>query len=112
MLFKSTFLLLLAFLFSFQVMAAGSVLIDGKAIKNREQLHTVFAKELNFPHYYGKTLDSLYDTLSTDYSGGSIIKIKHLNILKARLSSEYVEALVQAIIEAAKENSRVILVLE
>ena len=100
------------FLFSLQVMASGTILIDGKEIKNRELLHKHISKSLNFPRYYGKTLDSLYDLLSTDYSGDSIIKIKHVSILKAKIGTEYIEGMVQAIIDAAEDNPRVILVIE
>ncbi len=110
--FKKALLALSGLLLSFQVMASGSVLINGKEIKSREQLHAIFAKQLNFPHFYGKTLDSLYDSLSSDYSGQSIIKIKHVNLLKAKLGSEYIDAMIQAIMDAAEENPHIILVLE
>lgn len=112
MLIKSAVVSLVAALFSFQVMASGTVLIDGKEIKNHDQLHNLIAKQLNFPHFYGKTLDSLYDILSTDYSGYSVIKIKHVSILKAKLGTEYIEGMIQAIMDAAEDNARVILVLE
>lgn len=112
MLSKNAFAVVLGLFFSLQALASGTVLIDGKEIKNREQFHTHVAKNLKFPAYYGKTLDSLYDILSTDFSGGTIIKFKHLNILKAKLGSEYVEALVQTIMDAAEDNNRIILLLE
>jgi hypothetical protein len=54
----------------------------------------------------------LYDSLSSDYSGQSIIKIKHVNLLKAKLGSEYIDAMIQAIMDAAEENPHIILVLE
>lgn len=112
MLSKYALVVVMSLFFSLQAFASGTVLIDGKEIKNREQLHATFAKNLKFPAYYGKTLDGLYDILSTDYSGETIIKFKHLNILKAKLSTEYVEGLVQTIMDAAEENNRVILLLE
>ena len=31
---------------------------------DRMHLHEVFAKELNFPQWYGKNLDALYDCLT------------------------------------------------
>jgi ribonuclease inhibitor len=99
-------------LLSFQVMASGTVLISGKEIKSRDHLHTVIAKQLNFPSYYGKNIDSLYDVLTVDVSGDNIIKIKYLNLLKAKLGSDYIENFVQAIMDAANENPRIILVLE
>ncbi|MGZ3787426.1 MAG: barstar family protein [Bacteriovorax sp.] len=112
MLFKSALIAFLGVLLSFQAMASSSVLISGKEIKNREHMHELLAKQLNVPRLYNKTLDSLYDVLSTDFSKESIVRIKYINILKAKLGSEYTEALIQTIQDAAEDNSRVILVLE
>lgn len=108
MLFKRALMALFGFVLSFQAMASGSVLINGKDIKNRDQLRTLLVKQLGNE----KTIDSLYDTLSTDFTGDSIIKIKHVNLLKAKLGSEFVEAKIHAIMDAAADNPRVILVLE
>ncbi|MDD4975204.1 MAG: barstar family protein [Bacteriovorax sp.] len=110
--FKKALLALGGIFLSLQVMASGSVLISGKEIKSREQLHAIFAKQLNFPRFYAKTLDSLYDNLSSDYSGESVIKIKHVNLLKAKLGTDYIDAMIQAIMDAAEDNPRIILVLE
>ncbi|MDO9183033.1 MAG: barstar family protein [Bacteriovorax sp.] len=110
--FIKALLALCGIIFSFQVMASGSVLINGKEIKNREQLQAIFAKQLNFPSFAGKNLDSLYDVLSSDYSGDSVIKIKHVNLLKAKLGTDYIDAMIQAIMDAAEDNPRIILVLE
>lgn len=112
MLWNKAMVALGGILLSFQVMASGSVNIDGKEIKTRDQLHTLLAKQLHFPGFYGRTIDSLYDILSTDYSGDNIIKIKHLNLLKAKLGTEYTEGIIQAIMDASEENPRIILVLE
>lgn len=112
MLWKKALVTLGSILFSFQVMAAGSALINGKEIKTRDQLHIILAKQLNFPIHYGRNLDALYDMLSSDYSGANIIKIKHVNLLKAKLGSEYIDGFVQAIMDAAQDNPHVILVLE
>ncbi len=112
MLFRRAMLMLCGIFFTFQVMASGSVLIDGKEIKNREQLHVVLAKNLNFPRIYGKNLDSLYEALSADFSGDSIIKIKHVNLLKAKLGSEYIESMIQTIMDVAEDNPHLILLIE
>jgi RNAse (barnase) inhibitor barstar len=112
MLSKSVLIVVFGLLFSLQAFASGTVLIDGKVIKNRDHLHTYVAKELNFNRYYARTVDSLYDTLSTDYTGETVIKIKHVSILKAKLGSEYIEGMIQSIMDAAEDNPRVIMVLE
>ena len=40
------------------------VTIDTNQLQTMEQIHNYLAKELNFPPYYGKTLDALYDCLT------------------------------------------------
>ena len=109
---KNAIVALSAMLLSFQVMASGSVLINGKEIKSQEHLHNTLAKELNFPRHYGKTLDALYDTLSTDFSGQTIIHIKYQSILRSKLGADYTDAFIQTIMDASDDNSKVILVLE
>lgn len=104
--------LMLGLFFSLQAMAAGTVLIDGKQLKNRDEMHELLAKNLKFPTYYVKTHDTLYDILSTDFSGNTIIKFKHINILKVKLGSDYVDSLVSTIMDAAEDNHRLILLLE
>lgn len=109
---RNTMVGLGAMLMSFQLMASGSVLINGKEIKSQDHLHTMLAKQLNFPNYYAKNLDSLYDVLSTDFSSQTIIKIKFLSILKSKLGADYTEALIQAIMDASEDNPKVVLLLE
>lgn len=99
-------------LMSFQVLASGSVLINGKEVKSQDHLHTILAKELNFPSHYGKNLDSLYDVLSTDFGGQTIIKIKSLGILRSKLGADYTDALILAIRDASEDNPKVVLLVE
>lgn len=99
-------------LMSFQLFASGSVLINGKEVKSQDHLHTILAKELNFPAHYAKNLDALYDVLSMDYSGQTIIKIKSLSILRSKLGPDYTDALISAIRDASDDNPKVVLLLE
>lgn len=99
-------------MFSFSVWASGTVILNGKVIKNKEDLHKTLAKGLHFPLYYGNNLDALYDILVNDTSAESVIKLKSIDILKARVGHEYLEKFVQTINDASEENPRVILVLE
>lgn len=50
------------------------VTIDTRNLTTMEQIHDHLAKELNFPPYYGKTLDALYDCL-TDISEETEIEL-------------------------------------
>lgn len=40
------------------------ILLDLNLIKNREQLHDYLALTMDFPDYYGRNLDALYDMLT------------------------------------------------
>ena len=112
--YRKVIIAMSSLLLSFQLMASSSnsAMINGKEIKTREQLHLLLAKQLGFPHYYAKNADALYDTLSSDFSGDSIIKIKHVNLLKVKLGTDYINSVIQAIMDAAEDNPRIILVLE
>ena len=66
------------------------LIIDGKKIKTKEELHAFFKKELEFPDYYGENLDAFWDCLTdamTDYS----IFIKWINFKESKkiFGSEY-----------------------
>ncbi|MBQ2763574.1 MAG: barstar family protein [Firmicutes bacterium] len=50
------------------------VTIDTNQLQTMDQIHDYLAKELNFPPYYGKTLDALYDCL-TDISEETEIEL-------------------------------------
>lgn len=41
------------------------IILDGKQFTDRDKAHHYLANKLNFPSYYGKNLDALYDVLST-----------------------------------------------
>ena len=43
------------------------IILNGAALTTSEAMHDYLAKMLNFPAYYGKNLDALYDCL-TDVS--------------------------------------------
>ena len=40
-----------------------TIIIDGNEIISMSEIHEVFAEELDFPDWYGKNLDALYDCL-------------------------------------------------
>jgi ribonuclease inhibitor len=109
---KRAIIALGATVMSYQAMAAGSITINGKEVKNQAQLHTMIAKELNFPNSYGKNLDALYEVLSADYSGQTMIKIKSVSILKSKLGADYVDAMVRAVSDASQDNPKIVLLLE
>ncbi len=68
--------------------------LDGKLIK--KDGHDYLKKSLNFPDYYGKNLDALYDCL-TDIGVDTVIVLKN----KDYVSYEIVDTF----IDASEENS-------
>ena len=40
------------------------IYLNGKRMKNREQMHDHIRKRLHLPDYYGNNLDALYDCLT------------------------------------------------
>lgn len=40
-----------------------TIIIDGNEIISMSDIHSIFAEELDFPEWYGKNLDALYDCL-------------------------------------------------
>lgn len=39
--------------------------LDGRSMINRDQVHDYLIERFNFPDYYGRNLDALYDLMST-----------------------------------------------
>jgi RNAse (barnase) inhibitor barstar len=109
---KIALIALVTLLLSFQVMASGSVLINGKEVKSHDHLHSLFAKQLNFPSNSGKSVDALYEALSSDLTGQTIIKIKSMSILKIKLGPDYMEGVIKAISDASEDNPKIVLLLE
>ncbi len=70
------------------------IILDGKKIK--EKKHDYLKEELNFPDYYGRNLDALYDCLTEI---GTETEIKLIN-------SEYVSKdLIDTFFDASLESN-------
>ena len=48
-------------------------LLDGKDMTSREEAFSVIAKEMDFPEWFGKNLDALYDCLSEKSEDNTIV---------------------------------------
>jgi ribonuclease inhibitor len=83
------------------------VILDGEKMTSREIAHTYLASKLNFPCYYGKNLDALWDILSTVCEP---IHIKLVNGEKLRdYLGDYGQSLLDALAEAAEANEKIVL---
>ena len=76
------------------------VILDCEKLLQRKQAHLYLAEMLDFPDYYGKNLDALYDCLME--SGECIIVLKGEDIL--RESEGYGVKVLKVIKEAANAN--------
>ena len=56
--------------------------VDFSNIENFWDIHRILKKSLNFPDYYGKNLDALFDCLTDMLGDVSIIEIRGLEKIK------------------------------
>ena len=72
---------------------------------DKQELHKYIAESLDFPEYYGKNLDALYDLLCCIHKDMEIY-------LLSDIEDDYVINIVNVFIDAAKENSHLSLKLD
>lgn len=63
--------------------------LDGKLIK--KDGHDYLKKSLNFPDYYGKNLDALYDCL-TDIGVDTVIVLKNKDYVSYEIVDTFIDA--------------------
>lgn len=78
------------------------VIIDGSKITSREELHKFLQQQFDFPDYYGRNLDALYDLLSC-YSDEVEIQMIHMELLKSNLGG-YANMLCELLNDVSNEN--------
>ena len=78
------------------------ITIDCDLIQDRAGFHETVAKALDFPAWYGKNLDALYDCL-TALSGELAIRFQNWETMDLRLEG-YGAAAQKVILRAASEN--------
>ena len=86
------------------------IVLNGISLTARDEVHRLFAAELEFPEWYGNTLDSLYDCL-TDLRYDVVIHICDIESLESALGS-YARRLMGVLRDASSENPRIKLVIE
>lgn len=80
-------------------------ILDGERILDKDMLHDTLAGAMDFPDWYGRNLDALYDCL-TDMPEEIEIRIRNENALTEHLGN-YAAALKKVISAAAEENYRI-----
>ena len=80
-------------------------ILDGAAIRDKETLHTLLAEGLNFPCWYGRNLDALYDCL-TDVQEETEVVLLNMKLLEESLG-HYMVSLMGVLQKASEENANV-----
>ena len=86
-----------------------AVLLDCAQMTDRETAHDYLAQALNFPQWYGRNLDALYDLL-TGYVGPLHLELVNVQALEAL--GGYGRALLSTMEEAASESTNLELVIQ
>lgn len=83
-----------------------SVTLDCTKMTNDVAVHDIFAEALDFPAYYGRNLDALYDQLTSC----SDLELTLANVEALGKLFRYGDNLLLALRDAAKDNPRFILI--
>ena len=84
------------------------VTIDCAPMVGTDEVHDIFARELDFPAYYGRNLDALYDLLST--CPPTVLTLANASALKEMF--RYGDNLRLALEDAEKDNPNLTLIFE
>lgn len=79
------------------------IVLDGRQMTDPEATHHYLAKMLDFPDYYGKNLDALYDCL-TDIDSHTALVLEHTGAMRAALG-DYAPKLLATLQDAAERNT-------
>lgn len=78
------------------------IFLDASQMTSKSEAHEYIKKMLNFPDYYGKNLDALWDLLSTKSKMTSIFLLHEEKLYEN--PGEYGKELAQVFKEAAESN--------
>ena len=73
-----------------------TIVVDFQDFEDKASLHRFLAEHLDFPDYYGKNLDALYDVLSTEG--------RETTILALSAGREFEAGFLSVFKDAAEEN--------
>ncbi|MEC3617982.1 barstar family protein [Bacillus subtilis] len=78
------------------------IMIDGRDIENIEVLHDVLKDKLDFPNYYGRNLDALWDCLTGWVDLPLTLVLINFEFSKKFLGS-YADDVLEVLLEAQEE---------
>lgn len=85
-------------------MAAREVILDGSQITTEDDFHRVISEALNFPGYYGKNLNALWDCLVCDVERPVHLKWVHSEVSKQRIGRRRFRLIVEVLEDAQKQD--------
>lgn len=85
-----------------------NILLDGQKFVDKATTHTILKDKLELPDYYGRNLDALWDSLSTDFSE-KIITIQDPFSIEKNLG-RYGKALLRLFAELNEVNDAIIII--
>jgi ribonuclease inhibitor len=84
--------------------------IEGSAVDSLEDVYVCLDRKFKFPKQFGRTLDALYDCLSTDVEGPFEIVLQAPEKMRANLDPDYLN-LLKVLIDVVEERDDASLVL-
>ena len=81
--------------------------LDWALMTGRKEVHEYLKQQFQFPDYYGRNLDALYDLLSSAETGYEITFVNG-HLVEANLGG-YGSALLATIKEAAEDNPKILI---
>ena len=86
------------------------IVLDAKRFKGRTRAHAYLKEALQFPGYYGKNLDALYDCLG-DIAEETVIVVPEV-IQKKEYLGEYGKRMLEVFRDAAKINAMLQIIIK
>lgn len=81
--------------------------LNGHNMMNKKQVHDYLSERFNFPDYYGRNLDALYDLMSTYQQPEKLIILLIYSEIMFDQLGEYGEKLVSVFEDANKINPNI-----
>lgn len=84
------------------------IMIDGRDFENIEVLHDVLKDKLDFPDYYGRNLDALWDCLTGWVDLPLTLVLKNFEFSNTLLGS-YADDVLEVLQEAQEDEFKIII---